>query len=194
MLGITAALLIAPVLNSLTGKYLVQSPLPITMSVVIGLLQSLLLRKYHRKSLTWLWIYFFSFLVCFASIETISDLIGVKPEVYLPIGVLASTLFTGYLQARIFLGLKGRQVASWTLRTVLSWLTPLALLGIIVLSVPRSAGQLSKVSNMVAVLGGGLIFGLLTKNISRYLQDEGPSSSKTSSLPKKQATIAETTR
>lgn len=75
ILGFLAALALTPLANALTGKYLQQSPLPITMVIEIGIIQSILLRKFVAKSFKWLWIYLLSFTPCFIGIEMIADLI-----------------------------------------------------------------------------------------------------------------------
>lgn len=139
------------------------------MVIVIGILQSVLLRKFVAKSFKWLWIYLFSFTLCFIGIEMIADLMQVQPEMYIPVSTLLSGLLAGYLQAKYYLLLGGKHMFIWTIRCGLSWFgTVMLFFGVVYLGdfLAKPAGL---ILNMLVIAGGGFLPGYFTRNISDYI-------------------------
>lgn len=167
--GIAGALVAAPLLNAVTGNYLQQTPLAVSLALFISFFQYLALRKLVNRSGIWVAIYLISFTLCFSVIESISDLWHVKPEVYMPLSTVIAAALAGILQGKYFLRLGAHGIKSWAWHTMLAWTITIAPIFSLPGLMHYSHSKGAMFVTTLLIFCGGPILGLMTRRISAFI-------------------------
>ena len=138
ILGILLILLLAGILEGLNLDF--QTPLGF-ISLSIGFLQWLLLRKYIEKSVNWVGFSFIAITSVFLMFDILHPVFKLDIQIYLfPLFVVGS-LLSGYLQYRYLLRKVSDKAILWNLYNLAGWLACVLLLQVIQIHYFKTLGR-----------------------------------------------------
>ena len=160
ILGILLILLLAGILEGLNLDF--QTPLGF-ISLSIGFLQWLLLRKYIEKSFNWVGFSFIAITSVFLMFDILHPVFRLDIQIYLfPLFVVGS-LLSGYLQYRYLLRKVSDKAVLWNLYNLAGWLACVLLLQVIQIHYFKTLGRnVDTYINLTAFILCGPMLGLIT--------------------------------
>lgn len=145
-----------------------QALVGVGMGTGVGLMQWILLRKYLRKALSWLWCSILGFTLAYVASDIVASFItiGFDAGTILPVATLLGAVISGWLQ---FVFVLKRSVANskgWILYNAIAWLLAhLLTMGMFLIKIPTQSGALEVLVVILAfvfILIGGPLLGFIT--------------------------------
>lgn len=145
-----------------------QALVGVGMGIGVGLMQWILLRKYLRSALNWLWCSILGFTVAYVASDVVAFFITIDfdPGTILPLATFIGALISGWLQYVFVLKKSVANSQGWIVYNAVAWLLAhLLTMGMFLIKIPKQSGVLGVLIIILAfvfILIGGPLLGFIT--------------------------------
>jgi hypothetical protein len=145
-----------------------QALVGVGMGIGVGLMQWILLRKYLRSALNWLWFSILGFTVAYLASDIVASFItiGFDAGTILPLATFIGALISGWLQYAFVLKKSIANSKGWIMYNAVAWLfAHLLTMGMFLIKIPKQSGVLGVLIIILAfvfILNGGPLLGFIT--------------------------------
>ena len=145
-----------------------QALVGVGMGIGVGLMQWIILRKYLRSALNWLWCSILGFTVAYVAFDIVASFItiGFDGATILPLATFIGALISGWLQYAFVLKKSVANSKGWIVYNAVAWLLAhLLTMGMFLIEIPKQSGVLGVLIIILAfvfILIGGPLLGFIT--------------------------------
>ncbi len=145
-----------------------QALVGVGMGIGVGFMQWILLRRYLRSALNWLWFSILGFTVAYVAFDILASFITISFDVgtILPLATLIGALISGWLQYAFVLKKSVANSIGWIMWNTFAWLLAhLLTMSMFLIKIPKQSGVLEIliiILTFIFILTGGPLLGFIT--------------------------------